>query len=107
MNAVGCFIIGMALLAVGWHAVAEHHSHLRIVKIFRPDIEIPQSTHDAWWHSLSRWRRFMIQGTLLVVAVVVGTAYRHAPTIVAAIGGGAVVAALVVLAIRLRPKRQP
>ncbi len=93
-------IIAFAAAATGWHAVTEHHVHLRVLRIVRPGTRVPSTTHDAWWHSLPRSHRIAVQATLTAAGLVAGFAYQAAPAVAMAVLGVIVAAAAGLLVIR-------
>jgi hypothetical protein len=102
------WVLGAALVPLGWHAVAEHHVHLRALHLVRPRTVIPVSAHHSWWHSLPRLHRAAIQAALLSCGAAFGVAYPLAPAAVAVIAALAVAAAVVTLAVRAwRARRLP
>jgi hypothetical protein len=76
------FAVAAGLLATGWHAIAEHHVHLRLLHRIRPRTVVPVTAHHAWWHTLTRARRLAIQGALLLAAAAFAVAYPLAPDVV-------------------------
>jgi len=106
MNVVGCCVLAGALTALGWHAVSEHYLHLRLLRLIRHSTHVPVTSHDAWWHELAWWWRYAIQAALLVLATVIGLAYRAAPGAVTAVGAAVVIGALITLALRQHLRRQ-
>lgn len=93
-------------LAASWHAVTEHHVHLRVWRRVRPGTAVPESGHHAWWHSLPRRYRFAIQLALLLCGLAFGVAYPLAPVPVLVLGGLAVAAGFAAgIRTRLRDRR--
>lgn len=93
-------------LAVGWHAVTEHHVHLRAWRLVRPRTVLPVTSHHAWWHSLPRRYRLAIQTALLLCGLAFGVAYPLAPVPVLVLGGLAVCGGLA-LGIRTMLRERP
>jgi hypothetical protein len=90
----GLAVLAVAVLAVTWHAVTEHHVHLRLARLVRLPVRVPVTSHHAWWHGLPRLYRIAIQAALVLCGLAFGIAYPLAPVPVLALGGLAVAAGL-------------
>lgn len=101
MNPVMWGIIAAAAAATAWHAVTEHHLHLRLLRRFRPRTAVPETTHDTWWHGLPKSRRVTVQAGLALAGLTAGIAYETAPTVAIAVLAAAVVAGTLLLAVRM------
>lgn len=77
-------------LTMAWHAVAEHHVHLRALRLVRRSTAVPETDHHAWWHSLPRRYRLAIQVALLLCGLGFGVAYPLAPVPVLVLAGLAI-----------------
>jgi hypothetical protein len=98
VTAVLWAITAVATAAAVWHAVTEHHVHLRLLRRLFPGIVVPQTSHDTWWHSLPRSRRIIVQAALMAAGLGLGIASEVAPTAaITALGG--IVATGAVLAV--------
>lgn len=106
MNVAGCCVIAVALITLAWHAVSEHYTHLRLLRLIRPNTRVPVTDHDAWWHELAWWWRYAIQAALLIFAVTIALAYRANPDAVTIAGAVGVTAVLILLAVRRHVRRQ-
>jgi hypothetical protein len=90
------------IIAGGYHAVTEHHVHLKIAQLVNPRIEVPQTRHDSRWHGMSHLQRAGVNGGMVIMAIALGVAWRIQPqatTVCAAIIVIAAAAALVSRAI--------
>jgi hypothetical protein len=94
-------IIAAAAAATAWHAVTEHHSHLRLLRRFRPRTAVPATTHDTWWHALPKNRRVTVQAGLMAGGLAAGIAYETLPTVAIAVLGAITVAGALLLAVRI------
>ena len=100
MNPVMWGIIAAAVAATVWHAVTEHHVHLRFLRHFRPGIVVPRTTHDTWWHGLPKSRRMSVQAALTALGLAGGIAYETAPRAAIVALGVIVVTGAALLAVR-------
>lgn len=101
MNPVMWGIVAVAAAATGWHAVTEHHWHLRLLRRFRPRTAVPETTHDTWWHALPKSRRVTVQAGLTLGGLAAGIAYETLPTVATAALGAMVAAGALLLAVRI------
>lgn len=69
-------LMGIAAAAWAWHAVHEHHAHLRLLRVVRPDTFVPPVRHDTGWHGLGHWKRMAVHAAMLGAAVVIGLAWQ-------------------------------
>jgi hypothetical protein len=81
--------------ATGWHAVADHHCHLRVLRRIRPGIQVPVTSHVTWWHGLSWPRKAAVNGSLLAAGGLTGLAWLLSP-VAATTACAAVLAAMAV-----------
>lgn len=65
-------LVVIALAAQGWHAIAEHHAHLRLLRVIRPETDVPPVRQAAFWHALGHWKRMAVQAGMLAAALVTG-----------------------------------
>jgi hypothetical protein len=65
-------LAGIALAAWGWHAVREHHAHLRLLRVFKPDTVVPPTSHDTGWHGTGHWKRGLVNVSMIAAAIVIG-----------------------------------
>jgi hypothetical protein len=93
-------IIAAAAAATLWHAMTEHHLHLRLLRHFRPGTVVPQTTHDTWWHGLPKSRQRTVQAALTMAGLAGGIAYETAPRVAIVVLGGIVLAGIMLLAVR-------
>lgn len=101
MNPILWGIIAAAVAATAWHAVTEHHLHLRLLRRFRPRTAVPETTHDTWWHGLRKSRRVAVQAGLMMAGLAAGIAYETAPAVAVAVLGAIVAAGALLLAVRI------
>ena len=75
------------VLAGAWlcHIVVDHHSHLVLLKVFRPFTVVPETRHDSRWHSASHPRRMLVNILLTGAAVLIGLAWMLSPYVAAAV----------------------
>jgi len=72
--------LGIALLAVGYHGVTEHHWHLRYFwRYARPGTVIPPTRHDTRWHAASHARRAAANAGMVLAAALTGFALHLQP----------------------------
>jgi ABC-type protease/lipase transport system fused ATPase/permease subunit len=100
MTAVLWAITAIAAAATVWHGVTEHHLHLRLLRCLRPGTVVPRTTHDTWWHALSRSRRIIVQVALTAAGLAAGIACEAAPAVAITVLAGSVVAGTVLVAVR-------
>jgi hypothetical protein len=100
MTGVWWGITAVAAAAAVWHALTEHHAHLRLLRCVRPGTVIPQTTHDTWWHALPKSRRIIVQAALTVAGLGAGIACETVPAVGIAVLAGIVVAGAVLVAVR-------
>lgn len=102
-------VLAVAVVLAGswlYHAVADHHGHLRLLRAFRPATAVPGTRHDSAWHALSRPRRLLVNGMLVSAAVLAGLAWELSPPVTAAclvLATAAGVTRLAVRAVHGRP----
>jgi hypothetical protein len=100
VNPIMWGIVAAAVAATVWHAVTEHHMHLRVLRRFRPGTAVPQTTHDTWWHGLPKSRQRTVQVALTMAGLAGGIAYETVPRVAIVVLGGIVLAGATLLAIR-------
>ena len=66
----------IAVAAWAWHAVREHHAHLRLLRVVRPDTFVPPTRHDTGWHGLGHWKRIAVDIAMFAAAIVIGLAWQ-------------------------------
>lgn len=66
----------IAVAAWGWHAVREHHAHLRLLRVIRPDTFVPPTRHDTGWHGLGHWKRIAVDIAMFAAAIVIGLLWQ-------------------------------
>jgi hypothetical protein len=93
-------ITAVAAAAAVWHALTEHHVHLRLLRSVRPGTVVPQTSHDSWWHALPRGRRIIVQAALTAAGLGAGIACETAPAVGIPVFAGIVVAAGVLVVLR-------
>lgn len=87
------------VLMGGWlyHALADHHGHLVLLKLVRPAVVVPETRHDSKWHAMSHPRRLLVNALLVGAAILAGLAWELSPYVAAAvITGWAVTTAILV-----------
>jgi hypothetical protein len=65
--------------ALAWHAVAGHHAHYKLIRLFRPGLIAPPAHHDAGWHALPWYKRAAANGAILLAALFSGLAWTLSP----------------------------
>jgi hypothetical protein len=100
VTAVLWAITAVAAAAAVWHAVTEHHVHLRLLRRLRPGTVVPQTTHDTWWHALPASGRVIVQAALTAAGLGAGIACAAAPMVAITVLAGIVVAGAVLVAVR-------
>jgi len=96
------FGILLVIAAGGYHAVTEHHVHLRILHLVNPRVEVPETRHDSRWHAMGHGQRALANTGMIVAAACLGVAWRLAPgitTICVTIAIAAAAAALLARAV--------
>ena len=65
------------------HAVTGHHRHLALLRVFRPATIVPQTAHDAWWHTLSWPRKIAANAAIITASAMTGLAWILSPLVTA------------------------
>jgi hypothetical protein len=103
------------LIVIGagvYHAVTEHHVHLRIAHAVSPRVEVPPTRHDTRWHAMTHGQRACVNAGMIAMAVMLGLAWGLAPqvtTVCVAVMTACAVTAAVARAVSrsLGQRRQP
>jgi hypothetical protein len=106
VNPIMWGITAAATVVTMWHAVTEHHMHLRLLRHFRSGTLVPETTHDTWWHSLPKNHRIAVQAALMTVGLVCAIAYEAMPAAAVAVLGVIVIAGAALLAIRSADRKR-
>jgi hypothetical protein len=95
-------ILAVSVLVLRWlhHAVADHHGHLKALRVIRPRTRVPATRHDSWWHGLPRARRAAVDAALLLAAACAGLAWQLSPQVAAVVLILAAAAVVIVAAVR-------
>lgn len=94
------------VLLGGWlyHALADHHGHLVLLKLVRPAVVVPATRHDSKWHAMNHPRRLLVNAMLTGAAVLIGLAWELSPYVAAVVVAAWAVTAVILVAMR-RPAR--
>jgi hypothetical protein len=76
--AFGALIV---IAAGAYHAVTEHHVHLRIAHAVNPRVEIPPTRHDTRWHAMTHRQRAYVNAGMIAMAVLLGLAWGLQPQV--------------------------
>lgn len=95
-------IAGTLFLAVAlaWHAVAGHHAHYKLIRLFRPGPAAPPVRQDAGWHALPWRRRALAGSTVLLASALAGLAWYLSPVATLACAAPMAVTVTVVAVLR-------
>lgn len=106
-------VLAVAVLALVWHGITEHHWHLRwFWRYVCPDTTIPLPRPDGRWHGAGHGFRALVNTGMLAAAGFGGLGWQLQPRVAAAAviavtGLGTVALAARILARRLGERRRP
>lgn len=102
MNADPAVVFGVLLViaAGGYHAVTEHHVHLKIAHLVNRNVAVPETRHDTRWHAMNHGQRGAVNAGMIAAAFALGLAWRLAPKITTICVTIAIVAAAAALIAR-------
>jgi hypothetical protein len=83
VNADPVVVAGVLLViaASAYHAVTEHHVHLRVARLVNPAVVVPETRHDTRWHAMTHRQRWYVNGGMIVMAIALGLAWRVQPRV--------------------------